>query len=224
VIVGTFFAGDEDTKIAWKQHDVYGEALEAIIKVSNRLTLFAKSLLDDKAHASWGTIETCDHRTLQGAHDILAAAWRFQNDFRQSDLPLERRHEPLVPHTPENLWLWWLRDEIERWVCQAALVRDVQMILGNQNQPIGYAAESRLCLALINRFHAVPWLPNWRDAFEQALASDLARSAGLSREPQPNNAASMPCECTAEGGSACNMIPCKTTAARAARKGCGTLE
>ena len=100
MIVGTFFDGDDDAEIAWKQHDVYGEALGAIIQVGNRLTLFAKSLLDDKAHASWGTIETCDHRTLQGAHDILAAAWRFQNDFRQSDLPLERRPEPLVPHTP----------------------------------------------------------------------------------------------------------------------------
>ena len=124
MIVGTFFDGDDDAEIAWKQHDVYGESLGAIIQVSNRLTLFAKSLLEDRCHANWGTIETCDHRTLQGAHDILAAAWRFQNDFRQSDLLLERRPEPLVAHSPENLWLWWLRDEIEKWVWQPALVRD----------------------------------------------------------------------------------------------------
>ena len=224
MIVGTFFDGDDDAEIAWKQHDVYGEALGAIIQVSNRLTLFAKSLLDDKAHAHWGTIETCDHRTLQGAHDILAAAWRFQNDFRQSDLPLRRRPEPLVPHTPENLWLWWLRDEIEKWVWQPALVRDVQLILSNQNLPIGYAAESRLCLGLIDRFHAVPWLPKWRDAYEKDLAVSLTGLAEAALEPKPNTATSMPCECTAEGRSACNIIPCKTTAARAARKGGGPLE
>lgn len=224
MIVGTFFDGDDDTEIAWKQHDVYGEALGAIIQVSNRLTLFAKSLLDDRCNANWGTIGTCDHRTLQGAHDILAAAWRFQNDSRQLTLLLERRPEPVVSHTPENLWLWWLRDEIGKWVWQPALVRNVQLILANQNQPIGYAAESRLCLALMDKFRAVPWLPAWRNAYEKDLARDLAGLAGVSRDPQLNNAAIMPCECTAEGGSACNMIPCKTTAARAAREGCGNLE
>jgi hypothetical protein len=224
MIVGTFFAGDDDTEIAWKQHDAYGEALGAIIQVSNRLTLFARSLLDDEAHARWGTIDTCDHRTLQGAHDLLAATWRFKNDFRQSDLPLERRAESLVPHKPENLWLWWLRDELEKWVWQPALVRDVQLILSNQNQPIGYAAESRLGLALIDRFHTVPWLPKLRDAYENDLARDLAAPAGIGREPKPDTADSMPCECTAEGRSACNMIPCKTTAARAAREGWGPLE
>lgn len=184
MIVGTFFDGDDDTEVVWKQHDVYEEALSAIIQVSNRLTLFAKSLLDDRCHANWGTIKTCDHRALQGAHDILAAAWRFQNDLRQSELPLERRPEPLIPQTPENLWLRWLRDDVEKWVRQPALVRDIQLILGNQNQPVGYAAESRLCLALLDRFHAVPWLPNWRDAYEKDFAHDLAGSAGISGEPK----------------------------------------
>ncbi len=113
VIVGTFFKCDDDTETARKQHDVYGEALGAIIRTNNRLALFAKSLLDDKSHPNWGTIETCDHRTLKGAHDLLAAASRSRHDFRQSELPLERVPERLVPHMPENLWLWWLRDEIE---------------------------------------------------------------------------------------------------------------
>lgn len=186
MIVGTFFDGDDDTKIAWKQHDVYGEALGAIIGTSNRLALFAKSLLDDKSHANWGTIETCDHRTLQGAHDLLAAAWRFRHDFRQSELPLERQPEPLVPHTPENLWLWWLRDEIEEWVWQPELVQRVQLILANQNKPVGYAAESRLCLALLDRFQDVPWDPKWRAAYESDLAKGMAGSVGTRQDPKPN--------------------------------------
>jgi hypothetical protein len=186
VIVGTFFKCDDDTEAAWKQHDVYGEALGAIIRTSNRLALFAKSLLDDKSHPNWGTIETCDHRTLQGAHDLLAAAWRFRHNFRQSELPLERSPELLVPHTPENLWLWWLRDEIEKWVWQPELVRDVQQILANQNQPAGYAAESRLCLALLDRFHDVPWNSRWRDAYESDLAKDLAGSVGTRQDAKSN--------------------------------------
>nr|WP_294504256.1 hypothetical protein [uncultured Rhodopila sp.] len=186
MIVGTFFKCDDDAETAWKQHDVYGEALGAIIRTSNRLALFAKSLLDDKSHPNWGTIETCDHRTLQGAHDLLAAAWRFRHNFRQSELPLERSPELLVPHTPENLWLWWLRDEIEKWVWRPELVRDVQLILANQNQPVGYAAESRLCLALLDRFHDVPWNPEWRDTYESDLAKDLAGSVGTRQDAQPN--------------------------------------
>ena len=226
MIVGKFFEGDDDTAIAWSQHDVYHHALGTIIQTSNRLTLFAKLLLDDESHANWGRIENCDHRALQDAHDLLAAAWRFHNDFRQSELKLERGPEPLVPQTLENLWIWWLRDEIEKWVWQPALVRKVQLILANQNQPVGYAAESSLCLALLDRFHDVPWLPERRDAYERDLATDLARSTETHQmpKPSPQTSAILFCECMAKGRPACNMIPCKTTAARAAREGWGPLE
>lgn len=170
MIVGKFFEGDDDSEIAWKQHDIYDQALGTIIQTCNHLTRFARSLLDEKEHAAWGSIEDCDHRTLQGAHDLLAAVWRFRHDVRQAELLLERRPEPLVPHTPENLWLWWLRGEIQSWVWHPDLVRDVQLILANQNLPVGYAAESRLCLALLDRFSDVPWTPNWRDACEEDIA------------------------------------------------------
>jgi hypothetical protein len=226
VIVGKYFEGDDDTEIAWKQHDVYGQALGAIIQTCNGLTLFAKALFHPETHSEWGTIESCDHRTLQAAHDILAATWRFRHDMRQAEFPLEKRPEPLVPHTPDNLWLWWLRGEIESWVWHPQLVRDVQLILTNQNQPIGYASESRLCLALLDRFPDVPWLSSKREALEKDLENDLNKVTEPAPEPmrRSRKPAALPCECTAKGRPACNMIPCKTTAARAAREGWGPLE
>ena len=87
------------------------------------------------------------------------------------------RPELLVPHTPENLWLWWLRDELESWIRQPELVQNVQLILTNQNLPVGYAAESRLCVALLGRFHDVPWTAGWRDAYEKDMASGFTKPA-----------------------------------------------
>jgi hypothetical protein len=89
--VGKRFDGDDDTEVAWKQHDVYHQALGIIIESCNRLTRFAKALMDDKGHKHWGNAESCDHRTLQEAHDLLAAAWRFRQSLRQGELQLERR-------------------------------------------------------------------------------------------------------------------------------------
>ena len=90
MIVGTFFAGDEDTDLMRKQHDVYGDVLNILITTCNRLARFAIVLLNDNEHDNWGQIGNCDHRTLQGAHDLLAAAWRFNNYSRQGMLSFSR--------------------------------------------------------------------------------------------------------------------------------------
>ena len=42
MIVGSFFDGDDDEQVAWKQHDVYGNALQIIVGTCNRLTWFAR--------------------------------------------------------------------------------------------------------------------------------------------------------------------------------------
>lgn len=171
MIIGTFFEGDDDAEIAHEQHEFYGQALDTIIETCNRLTQFAKAVLGDESHDAWGTVHACDHRTLQGAHDLLAAAWRFRYDQRQGQLPLGRKvSETLVSDTPGNRWLRWLRGEIESWVREPQLVRHVQLILANQNQPAGYASESRLNLAILDRYPDVPWKPDLRDACERDLA------------------------------------------------------
>jgi len=175
MIVGTLYHGDDDNEIAWKQHDVYGTALGQIVRICNRLTRFAMVLLDVEEPSSWGTTWEFDHRTLQWAHDLLAAAWRSKHDTRQLELPFKRTSEHLLPHTPEGLWLRWLREEVESWVWEPGLVRCVITILANQNQPEGYIAESKLSLALLDRFSDVPWVSSNRDAFETDLANDLAK-------------------------------------------------
>ena len=167
MIVATFYHGDDDSALAWKQHDVYHDALAIIVDRCNRYAAFAKAVLNDTDHENWGRVFSFDHRTLQNAHDLLAAAWRFENDFRQGWLAFEI-DQPAI--RPEALWLDWLHAEVAAWIDHPHLVRTVHLILANQNQPTGYAAEARLCLDIIERFANVPWQTIWPATYKMRLA------------------------------------------------------
>ena len=165
MIIAPQFQGDDGRSLANAQHDVYGDALLILIETCNRFARLARTLLDDTEHNDWGRIDgrDCDHRTLQGAHDLLAAAWRYETSARQRKLPFaETRNDASV----QILWLNWLRNELSGWIDYPYLVRSVQVILTNQNNPVGYAAESRLCLDIMDRFPSVPWRSDLRKAYE----------------------------------------------------------
>lgn len=163
MIVGSYFEDDGDNTLAWKQHDVYSNALSIIVSTCNRFARFSIDVLNDTEHDEWGQVERFDHRTLQGAHDLLAAVWRFSNDSRQECLPFP---EEANMATAETRWLDWLQAEISAWMGAPQLVRFVQLILTNQNKPIGYLAEYRLCLGIMYRFDSVPWENSKREAYE----------------------------------------------------------
>jgi hypothetical protein len=185
MIVGAYFDGDSDTEVALRQHGVYQKALGIIIESCNRIVRFSKSLLDVDSPDEWGTISSCDHRTLQMAHDLLAAAWRFEHGVRQSRLQLEPKLGPVEADTIENEWLSWLRDEIDGWRWRPEIIRNVQLILTNQNQPVGYNAEGQLCLSILDRFHNVSWKPSLRSACETDL--DSVRPDGVTEKANYEN-------------------------------------
>ena len=112
-------------------------------------------------------------------HDLLAGAWRFEN--RQ--LVLRFDAEGAVD-TVEATWLAWLRKETADWIEAPRIVRSVQLILTNQNQPIGYAAESQLWLDILERFPDVPWNAGKREVYEADAKKDLLRIQ--QQEGQPN--------------------------------------
>jgi len=165
VIVGRYFEGD-DKKVAWKQHDVYYEALGIIISTCNKHVNTARAILQTSVRPGWGSVETCDHRTLQDAHDRLAAVWRSQNDFRQSSLISDDNRSL---DDVKNLWLGWLRKEMEDWCNFPHLINSVQVILTNQNNRPGRLAEIELSIAIMDRFPQVPWNREDYDSFKQYL-------------------------------------------------------
>ena len=89
------------------------------------------------------------------------------------------REDPVKPHDlfaeVPGRWLDWLREEVEGWLHSPHLVRWVQLVLANQNEPAGYVAESQLELDLLGRFEDVPWIPELRVEIEADLAKYRAR-------------------------------------------------
>ena len=145
-----------------------------MIDKCNQLAQFAKTLLDDTEHGDWGHIprQGYDHCTLQTAHDLLAAAWRYQTDARQLALPFPPTLPCVRPHNDApiaTLWLDWLRNELSGWIDHPHLVRSIHVILKNQNSRVGHAAESRLCRDIVDRFGWIPW--------KSELRKDLDRTS-----------------------------------------------
>lgn len=153
IVGGLWFLGDR-IDLAWQQHGVYRDALRIIVQRCIDLGGFARRLLKDTTHAEWGMVEGYDHRCLQQAHDMLAAAWRYE--IR----PPQRRFvvaPDLVSDATNERWLEWLSDETGSWVEEPAIVRAVLVILTNENRPRDCKAESSLERMVFDRFQHVPW-------------------------------------------------------------------
>lgn len=154
MIICEMYEGD-DMALAREQHDVYGIALSLIATGCQRHLSAACALLSQNPNEHQIDKENFDHRVMQDAHDILAAAWRHRarpprrNFLKDGDLISATQKE----------WLHWLRTEITTWHSKPDLVRLVETILKHQNQDKGYDAEKWLCHALQQLFNEVAWRP-----------------------------------------------------------------
>lgn len=169
MIVGSLFEGD-DLRLALMQHDVYGDALRIIARTCRRYAMFAEIVATGEQQLSL-PVERFDHRTLQGSHDLLAAVWRYR-ESRSRQLALfskTRNGGSGVDASPEMEWLDWLQAEVASWIDRPDLVRAVETILANQNQPVGYLAESELQVGILKRFGEVPWEQRVRQGREDGL-------------------------------------------------------
>ena len=179
MIVGTCFDGDGDvdTRIQWLQHDVYSEALGIISRTCQEHMRTAHAMLD--YWDGWEFIERFDHRTLQHAHDLLAAVWRFRYEtkHRQYELPFEEQ-KPLFEgprgDKPDfaGRWLTWLQEQVDSWIHDPERVLLVVTILRNQNQPAGYKAETALHWNIMMGCSDVPWKRSVIHATKSALKAE----------------------------------------------------
>ena len=171
MIIGTYFDGDDDDDAKLLQHNVYHSALRILTGTCEEYTILAHRILDARWD-EWELTTSFDHHTLQHPHDIIAAVWRFRclPGIRQIELPLDtaKVEEPDL----QALWLQWLREYVESWRYQPYLIRFVIKILRNQNQPIGYRAETDLNWELLENLHgSVPWKRGLINAVEKSLNS-----------------------------------------------------
>lgn len=142
---------NDDVTLAGEQHGVYWDASNIIVSECYAHCVTAWTILGSKDR--WHRWPQVDHRTLQNAHDILAAAWRFRA-HPQPSLFDDRG----LAHPSMEEWIEWLRNEVRDWIKSPDLVLLVVTILFNQNTDKGYAAEEQLAGELHSRFEDVPWL------------------------------------------------------------------
>ncbi|MGB3408800.1 MAG: hypothetical protein WBA67_15050 [Jannaschia sp.] len=211
MICAPAFDDDDADDLRTVQEDVYGTALRVIVTLCNSASGRFRPDPEETRPTDWGKVERFDHRTLQNAHDLLAAAWRYR---RKITLAPDRSFWPSQP--PSSNWLSWLQAEIGAWQEQPHLVRGVLRILSHQNVKKGYAAEARLALDIMARFDRVPWHDRKRDAHERSLARLRAEVVAGLGEQQPLQA--LLCECFDVGRPFCGDLPCRTASERAARE------
>lgn len=74
------FPGDADERLFRMQNGCYSEAVGIIVRNAITTYLFAESVL--RCEGSMSTevreLESFDHRSVQGVHDLIAAWYRFQ--------------------------------------------------------------------------------------------------------------------------------------------------
>jgi hypothetical protein len=153
--VTDYFHGDNDpsARVSLIQHDAYQSSLRLIVGACLNHMKAGFMLVGQHYPKKWDGVFQFDHRTLQLAHDLVAAAWRFE--CLQTEMPLffQTDREVVI----ERKWKAWLKNELGLWRDQAAIVRNVTIVLGNQNVENGYRAEDLLTQALVHRFDNVDW-------------------------------------------------------------------
>ena len=86
MIVGTYFTDDANYDLKIKQHDAYYRAIGLMITSCNNIAE-CTPVPDYLAPCeNWGKINKCDHRTIQFAHDLLAAVYRYKVLVSSQDL------------------------------------------------------------------------------------------------------------------------------------------
>jgi len=151
-----YFDGDDcDPGVGTEYGDDYFEGERIIVNACVELGLFAKRLLDSDSEL--GTVRKFDHRCFRFALFLLNAVWRFHDYQCQMKLPFDGINEADDVEDLKERWFEWLRNETATWVHHPYLVRQVLLILSNQNQPRGYDAEARLEKEILSKHSNVPW-------------------------------------------------------------------
>ena len=114
MIVGKEFEGDS-TRIGLIQHDCYNQALSIITPFAVSKHRHAEEVIGIRNEFSdlRDKFKKFDHRTLQGFHDRLAAAFRIEYCIN-TDLFIYATDNPHTDIDVIRFWFEFLRKELER--------------------------------------------------------------------------------------------------------------
>jgi hypothetical protein len=158
VIISIVYENDHNKLLKDVQHDQYSRSIGNIFKAARSELLRADAVIGSNLLIAKKVREVTafDHRVLQDAHDIIAAAFRYHHDdggqLRLFEDPERQRLRYL------SSWTLWLDEQIQELVSYAQFVRSTVECVVFSNTEMGYMAENRLCDLLLTHFSAGDWM------------------------------------------------------------------
>jgi hypothetical protein len=152
MIVGKSFEGDDNITLSRLQHDVYSEVLRRLFESARDRHLTAASLVgvEDELSLRLRAMRGFDHRTLQLAHDRIAAYFRFQSPGSAQLYLGEDEVKYLERLTQE--WREFFAGEVEDFTQRDEYVRAACKAACFGNTEPGYTAEDQLDQLLTRRY------------------------------------------------------------------------
>lgn len=157
MIICRTYLSDDNELLKYAQHDSYMQNIGALFHGARAALVYADSIMGtellivEKAKA----IDQIDHRVLQDAHDIIAAAYRhLHDDGGQLDL-LHGNHDLRSRYNAE--WNNWFSAEIQELVKSARFVRSVVESVVLTNSLLGPVAKRNVCDVLITHYGMEDW-------------------------------------------------------------------
>ena len=146
------FSNDSNAVLKNVQFELYGEMLVRLYSLPRDQYLSACQLVQAETDLAvrLRSMESFDHRTLQGTHDVIAAWFRLCHDDRGQ----LRLGETLVTY-PERLALDWrefFEAEIRSLTSDHVFTRGILVVTAYDNTERRYAAEAQLRTILIVRY------------------------------------------------------------------------
>lgn len=147
--VGREFSEDDNETLKIIQHDVYStspiasKCIDVFVRSCETISQF--DILYDKMRE----LKSFDHRTLQEAHDHIAAYFRFS--CKELHLPLIKDEEKYT-HMLRQKWQGFYDRETSEIANVPCINQSVILILAHQNKDIGMYAETVLSYHLNGRY------------------------------------------------------------------------
>ena len=152
MMVGSEFPGDNNRTLMDVQHSVYGEMVVRLFTGPRDRYLAAAALLrvDDKLSKLLRSMDGFDHRTLQLAHDRIAAFFRFAHDDG-GQLQLGETDTNYRQRVADS-WREFVLTEVERLTTDNEFTRAICTATAFGNKGPGVVAEHWLDQFLRDRY------------------------------------------------------------------------
>ncbi len=157
MIICSAYPSDDNSYLKEVQHKLYLQLVQQLFAAARAELIRADEILDTKVliAANVRAITSIDHRVLQDAHDIMAAAFRHSCDDGGQLRLLETEADRAERY--RTAWLEWFETELEALAKMPRFVRSTVQAVVLANTELGYAAERDVGELLVARYGFQQW-------------------------------------------------------------------